>query len=68
MKAWKVSKGVGNVKNDTPDLLLPDNVVVMDAPWTEEELIRLWELEGKDVSGEFDPRLHVRSVHLSRKS
>jgi hypothetical protein len=28
MTAWKVDKAVGNVKNDSPDLLRPDNVIV----------------------------------------
>jgi putative SOS response-associated peptidase YedK len=52
MKAWRVGKEVGNVKNDTPELLTPDNVVEMRRPLTDEEL---WELEGMDVRGEFDP-------------
>jgi putative SOS response-associated peptidase YedK len=29
MTAWKVDKAVGNVKNDNPDLLLPDMEVTM---------------------------------------
>jgi putative SOS response-associated peptidase YedK len=53
MTAWKVAKAVGNVKNDMPDLLKPDNVVELRRPLTEEEL---WALKGKDVRGEFDPR------------
>jgi hypothetical protein len=52
MTAWTVRKDVGNVKNDTPDLLLPDNVVRMPRQLTPEEL---WDLEGKDLRGEFDP-------------
>ena len=52
MKAWRVGKQVGNVKNDTPGLLLPDNVVEMRRPLTDEEL---FELEGMDERGEFNP-------------
>ena len=52
MTAWKVDKAVGNVKNDTPDLLKPDNVVEFWRPYTDEELFRL---EGMDHRGEFDP-------------
>jgi hypothetical protein len=52
MTAWKVDKAVGNVKNDNPDLLLPDNVVEMRHPLTDEELS---ELEDMDDRGEFDP-------------
>jgi putative SOS response-associated peptidase YedK len=52
MTAWRVSKDVGNVKNDSPDLLMPDNVVEMGRQLTDEEL---WELEGMDMDGEFDP-------------
>jgi hypothetical protein len=52
MTAWKVDKAVGNVKNDSPEMLRPDNVVEMHRPLTEEEL---WELEGMDERGEFDP-------------
>jgi putative SOS response-associated peptidase YedK len=52
MKAWRVGKEVGNVKNDTPKLLMPDNVVEMGRPLTDEEL---FELEGRDHRGESDP-------------
>ena len=52
MAAWRVGKAVGNVKNDSPGLLLPDNVVEMRPPLTEEEL---WHLEDMDHRGEFDP-------------
>jgi putative SOS response-associated peptidase YedK len=52
MKAWRVGKEVGNVKNDTPGLLMPDNVVEFRRPLTDEEL---FELEGRDLRGEFDP-------------
>jgi putative SOS response-associated peptidase YedK len=47
MTAWKVDKAVGNVKNDSPELLRPDNVIEMPEPWTEEELKEIWEVEGK---------------------
>jgi hypothetical protein len=53
MTAWKVDKAVGNVKNDSPDLLRPDNVIEMPEPWTEEEP-RSFE-ERMDHLGEYDP-------------
>jgi putative SOS response-associated peptidase YedK len=52
MTAWRVGKEVGNVKNDTPELLTPDNVVEMRRPLTDEEL---FDLESRDHRGEFDP-------------
>jgi putative SOS response-associated peptidase YedK len=52
MRAWKVGKEVGDVKNDTPNLLRPDNVVEMSTQLTAEEL---WKLEGMDLLGECDP-------------
>jgi putative SOS response-associated peptidase YedK len=52
MKAWKVGKEVGNVKNDTPELLTPDNVVEMQKPpLTNQEIIDLMD---RDDAGEFD--------------
>ena len=53
MTAWKVDKAVGDVKNDSPDLLRPDNVIEMPEPWTEEEP-RSFE-ERMDHLGEYDP-------------
>jgi hypothetical protein len=52
MTAWKVVKAVGNVKNDSPELLRPANVVEMRRPLTEEEL---WHLQDMDDRGEFGP-------------
>jgi hypothetical protein len=52
MTAWEADRAVGNAKNDNPDLLRAPNVVEMRRPLTDEEL---YELEGMDVRGEFDP-------------
>lgn len=65
MKAWKVSKEVGNVKNDMPDLLLPDNVVEMPRPLTKEE-IRRW--EGLDDLEVIDAMIARRERQLERKN
>jgi hypothetical protein len=65
MKAWKVGKEVGNVKNNTPDLLLPDNVVEMPKPLTEEE-IRRW--EDMDDLGVIDAMIERRERRLERKN
>lgn len=62
MTAWKANKAVGNVKNDTPDLLLPDNVVEMPKSLTEEE-IRRW--EDMDDLGVIDAMIERR---LERKN
>jgi putative SOS response-associated peptidase YedK len=59
MKAWKVGREVGNVKNDTPDLLTPDNVVEMPRPLTEEEL-RRW--EDMDDLGAIDAMIERRGT------
>jgi hypothetical protein len=66
MKAWKVGNEVGNVKNDTADLLLPDNVVEMPRPLTEEE-IRRWE-DNMDDLGVIDAMIERRERQLERKN
>lgn len=65
MKAWKVGKEIGNVKNDTPDLLLPDNVVEMPRPLTREE-IRRW--EDMDDLGVIDAMIARRERQRERKN
>jgi hypothetical protein len=55
MKAGRVDETVGIVKNDTPDLLTLDRVV--DLPYRLLPDEELWELEGMDQLGEFDPPL-----------
>jgi putative SOS response-associated peptidase YedK len=52
MTAWKVDKADGKVKNDSPDLLRPDNVVEMRRLLTEQELSHLQDMDDR---GEFDP-------------
>lgn len=65
MKAWKVGKEVGNVKNDTPDLLLPDNVVEMQKPpFTDEEITALQDM---DDAGEFDVLIERKLRRLESK-
>ena len=65
MKVWKVGKEVGNVKNDTPDLLLPDNVVEMPRSLTEEEIRRE---EDMDDLGVIDSMIARRERQLERKN
>jgi hypothetical protein len=52
------------VKNDTPDLLLPDNVVRMPRQLSEEELIRLQDM---DDAGEFDEATERKLRRLEKK-
>jgi putative SOS response-associated peptidase YedK len=65
MTAWKVVKAVGNVKNDSPDLLRPDNVVeIPKPPLTDEEIGKLQDL---DDAGEFDVIIERKLRRLERK-
>jgi hypothetical protein len=65
MKAWKIGKEVGNVKNDTPELLTPDNVVEMQKPpFTDEEIAKLQDM---DDAGEFDVLIERKLRRLERK-
>jgi hypothetical protein len=65
MKASKVGKEVGNVKNDTPDLLLPDNIVEMQKPpFTDKELAELQDFD--DAEG-FDAAIGRKLRRLERK-
>jgi hypothetical protein len=66
MKAWKVGKEVGNVKNDTPELLTPDNVVEMPkSPLTDQEIA---DLMHRDDAGEFDELIERKVRRLERKN
>ncbi len=65
MTAWKVGKEVGNVKNDTPELLLPDNVVEMQKPpFTDEEIFELLDM---DDAGKFDVLIERKLRRLESK-
>jgi hypothetical protein len=65
MKAWKVDKGVGNVKNDPPNLLTSDNVGEMPKPLTEAEIRRR---EDMDDLGLINAMIELKERGLERKN